>query len=101
VAAGTDISGTISSDAEWTLAGAPYHLVVGNTTIASGATVTVRPGVEVIAQGNYQLTVQGKLRCFGLRHKPVVFKSTTLTTPGSWAGPGNSLAPRFGPGAVV
>ena len=47
VAEATDISGTISSDAEWTLAGAPYHLV-GNTTIASGATVTVRPGVEVI-----------------------------------------------------
>ncbi len=85
VAASTDISGTISSDAEWTPAGAPYHLV-GNTTIVSGVTVTVRPGVEVIAQGNYQLTVQGKLRCFGLRHKPVVFKSTTPTTPGNWMG---------------
>ena len=85
VAAATDISGTISDNVEWTLAGAPYHLV-GNTTVASGVTVTVRPGVEVIAQGNYQLTVQGRLRCFGLRHKPVVFKSTTPTTPGSWAG---------------
>ncbi len=83
--AATDISGTISSDAEWTLAGAPYRLV-GNATIASGVTVTVRPGVEVIAQDNYQLTVQGKLRCFGLRYKPVVFKTTTPTTRGSWGG---------------
>ncbi len=83
--AATNISGTITSDADWTIAGAPYRLV-GNTTIAPGVTVTVRPDVQVIAQGNYQLTVQGKLRCFGLRHKPVVFKSTTPTTPGSWAG---------------
>jgi len=83
--AATDIAGTITSDATWTVAGSPYRLT-GNTTIASGVIVTVRPKVQVIAQGNYQLTVQGKLRCLGTRSRPVVFKSTSPTTPGSWAG---------------
>ena len=81
----TDISGTISTDVDWTIYGSPYRLV-GNVTIPSGVTVTVRPGVQVVAPGPYTLSVLGKLRAFGTQYRPVVFKSTRPTSPGSWGG---------------
>ncbi len=83
--AATDIAGTIGESQDWTIYGSPYRLT-DNVTIDPGVTVTVRAGVQVIAQGAYTLTVQGKLRAFGTQYRPVVFKSTTPTTPGSWGG---------------
>ena len=50
----TDISGTVSGT--WDIDGSPYF-VVGNTTVSSGATLTIEPGVEVIFSGSYTLTV--------------------------------------------
>ncbi len=81
----TNVAGSIGEDADWTIYGSPYYLT-GNVTIDPGVTVTVRAGVQVIAQGAYTLTVQGKLRAFGIQYRPVVFKSTSPTTPGSWGG---------------
>jgi len=81
----TNVAGNIGEDADWTIYGSPYRLT-SNVIIPAGVTVTVRAGVEVIAQGAYALTVQGKLRAFGTQYRPVVFKSTTPTTPGSWGG---------------
>lgn len=81
----TNISGTIPADVEWTIYGSPYYLT-SNVGIPAGVTVTVRPGVQVIARGSYTLTVLGKLRAFGTQYRPIVFKSTNPTSGGSWGG---------------
>ncbi len=83
--AATNIAGTIEESQDWTIYGSPYRLT-GSVTIPAGVIVTVRPGVQVIAQGSYSITVQGRLRAFGTQYRPAVFKSTTPTTPGSWGG---------------
>src|SRR3990172_12434736 len=45
-AGATLVSGPISTDTTWTLAGSPYRLT-GNVTISAGVTLTVDPGVTV------------------------------------------------------
>ena len=45
-AAGTDVSGDITTNTTWDVTGSPYVLV-GNICVRSGATLTVEPDVEV------------------------------------------------------
>ena len=42
----TDVSGAISVDTTWTLAGSPY-VVVGDVTVEPDITLTIEPGVQV------------------------------------------------------
>lgn len=84
--AATNVSGTISSNQTWTLAGSPYVLT-GSATIAAGVTVTIEEGVVV--QGNHQLrtlTVNGTLLANGSSSQPITFTSTTDSAPGQWLG---------------
>ena len=74
--AGGNVSGT------WEVAGSPY-LVNGNITVPSGATLTIEPGVEVIFQSWYSLTVNGTLIADGTASAPIMF--TAATSPG-WLG---------------
>ena len=63
---GGDVSGT------WDAAGSPY-LIQGDITVPAGETLTIEPGVEVLLQGWYSLTVNGMLIANGTESQPILF----------------------------
>lgn len=72
---GTHVSGTISTNTTWTLAGSPYVLD-GNITVSSGVTLTIEPGVVVKFNGtSRQLTVNGTLSAVGTPGSRITFTS--------------------------
>ncbi len=71
--AGTHVFGTIAADATWTPAGSPY-ILDDNTTVGSGVTLTVAPGVTV--EGGYRLNVVGVLDAAGTAADPITFSLT-------------------------
>ena len=73
--AGTTVSGMISTDTNWTLAGSPYT-VVGNTRVENGATLTVEAGVQVLFDGRHYILANGTLRSLGKSDRKVVFMPT-------------------------
>ncbi|HEY3353408.1 MAG TPA: PKD domain-containing protein [Polyangia bacterium] len=83
-AAATDVMGQINADTHWSLAGSPYRLT-GDVTVAPQATLTIDPGVEVVAQttdgmasgantSKVELTIQGALAADGTAVQPIVFR---------------------------
>ncbi len=68
--AATNVSGTITRDRTWTVARSPY-IVTGDTTVASGATLTINPGVEVQSTGRYVLNLIGPLHAVGTAADPI------------------------------
>ena len=60
------ISGT------WTLAGSPY-LIMGETTIDSGTTLTIEPGVLVEWQFSFTMHVQGQILAEGTETDSIIF----------------------------
>jgi len=54
----TPVSGTV--DGKWTKEGSPYR-VTGDLTVAKGTTLWIEPEVDVVFDGPYALTVEGKL----------------------------------------
>lgn len=53
-----DVSGVQSGT--WTLINSPYN-VVGAITVPAADSLVIEPGVEVIAMGNYKITLEGNL----------------------------------------
>jgi hypothetical protein len=74
---GGDVFGT------WGVAGSPY-LVEGDITVPAGQALTVEPGVEVVFQSWYKLTVNGLLQADGNPSSPILFTAVDVT-PG-WLG---------------
>ena len=66
----TDISGSVSG--VWDLANSPYN-IVGHTNVESGTNLTIDPGVEVVFEGNYFLTISGTLICTGTEENLISF----------------------------
>lgn len=95
----TEVSGTIESDARWTMAGSPY-VVAGELVIRNGAALDIDAGVEVYMRDSAMLTVQaGSLRAHGTVLAPVRVRPDTLLQGGTPA-PGDFGRWTFQPGAV-
>lgn len=67
-----DVSGT------WTVAGSPYVIVL-NSRIPAGSSVTIEPGVTVILGTDVRLDVEGGLTAIGTVESPIIFRGTTPT----------------------
>jgi hypothetical protein len=69
-AVATDVSGDQSGT--WTLDGSPYNLV-GDVRVPPAETLIIEPGVEVVGQGHYKLTVDaGTLLAVGTAEQPIL-----------------------------
>lgn len=68
----TDVSGNITTDTTWTLAGSPY-VVVDDVTVNPDITLTIMPGVQVRFNGSYALSVRGTLTAEGLPGQEILF----------------------------
>lgn len=80
----TSVSGFISSNTNWTLAGSPY-IITGNTILDSGFVLTIDPGVVVKFNTSKSLQVNGTLRAIGNSTDKITFTSNQATpAPGDW-----------------
>jgi len=67
----------------WSVTGSPY-LVQGNITVPDSQALDISPGVEVIFQGHYSLTIHGHLESLGTASDSVIF--TAADTVMGWGG---------------
>ena len=90
-----NVQGQLPGDTTWTMAGSPYTLT-GDVTVPAWATLTIEPGVQVIASSmdalvsgadttKVELIVQGNLQVLGTDTSPVTFKAATAGTS-RWRG---------------
>jgi hypothetical protein len=77
----TPVSGTITT-ATWTAANSPYR-VVGTITVASGNTLTIEPGVDVLFDADVQFIVEGALHAVGTPQDSIRFIKGTAS---DWRG---------------
>ena len=84
---GTQLSQrTYSSNTTWTTAGSPY-ILVGNVTIASGATLTIQPGTIVKFNDRFrEMQVNGNLTAAGTSSAGITFTSLQDDTAGGDSG---------------
>ena len=84
VAADTPVSGPITSDTTWTLAGSPY-IVTGGVLVMEGVTLTIEPGVVVKFDSGQALQIDGELIARGIGSNMITFTSNQTTpAPGDW-----------------
>lgn len=66
--AGGNVSGV------WSLAGSPYQ-INGSISVATGTTLEIEPGVEVLFGASVSITIQGRLVAQGTESSPVSFSA--------------------------
>lgn len=80
----TNVSGFISSNTTWNLAGSPY-IVVGNTILLNGNTLTIDPGVIVKFNSAKVLQIDGELIAVGNPNSRIRFTSNqAIPAAGDW-----------------
>lgn len=79
----TDVSGTQSGT--WTLANSPYN-IIGDVTVPADASLSIEPGVEVFALGNFRLNVGGTLSAAGTEADTIRFRSGQADPNALWKG---------------
>ncbi len=83
-ATATNVSGFISSNTNWTLAGSPY-IVTGNVLVDSGFVLTIDAGVVVKFNTHKSIQISGVLRAIGSNGNPILFTSNAASpAPGDW-----------------
>lgn len=77
--------GTVNVSRTWAGASIPY-VVINDTSINSGTTLTIGPGATIKFADSLQLSVSGTLTAIGTASQPITF-TTNRTTPaaGSWS----------------
>lgn len=88
----TEVGGSITTDATWTLAGSPY-LVTSTVTVSNDATLTIEPGVIVRFEAYTALNVGDWVSGIGILHakgtaaQPIRFTSADPSpAAGQWWG---------------
>lgn len=81
VQAATDVSGLISSDTTWTVAGSPYSLT-GPVGVSEGVTLIIEAGVTVNLN-SYYLQVNGTLYARGSSTEPIYINDGSEGTDGN------------------
>jgi|YelNatPaOPRAMG01_1025707.scaffolds.fasta_scaffold24307_1 hypothetical protein len=82
----TPVSGLITEDTTWTKYGSPYVLT-GDVLVYENKSLTIEPGVEVIANGMYYIWLYkgATLNATGDESQPVVF-TANLSSTQKWGG---------------
>ncbi len=75
---GSTISGPIKENRVLTKEGSPYTLI-GPMEIYSNATLTIEPGVEIIARSAVIVTVYGKFKAVGNENERISLKNFNIT----------------------
>jgi uncharacterized membrane protein len=70
----------IFTDTTWTLANSPYN-ITQEVQVASEATLTIEPGVQIQFMGDYKILVKGVLIAKGTTSKQILFSSAKSGTP--------------------
>lgn len=76
----------------WTVQNSPYY-IYNDITVPLNSSLQIKPGVEVIFMGNYQITAQGRFTAIGDPEQKITFKANDITgwenrmiTDGGWRG---------------
>ena len=77
----TNISGIISSDTNWAVAGSPY-IVTGGVLVDSGVTLTIEPGITVKFNAKESLVIDGTFIARGTETDKITF--TTNSVGDNW-----------------
>jgi hypothetical protein len=88
--ADTPVTGDITADTTWDSAGSPYWIETNVAVTGVGTTLTIDPGVQVLFNGSYSITVQDGAAMLAVGTQtpsaPVTFKSNLTGAPGDWNG---------------
>ncbi|HSQ41155.1 MAG TPA: Ig-like domain-containing protein, partial [Fibrobacteraceae bacterium] len=76
----TLVNGTIDSNMTWS----DTVVVIGDVTVSSSATLTVKPGTVVLFDSSYSLTVEGSLEALGTADDSIYFIPADTSYP--WEG---------------
>ncbi|OJX00025.1 MAG: hypothetical protein BGO70_04470 [Bacteroidetes bacterium 43-93] len=75
----TNVSGYFNTNITWTKANNPY-IITGDILIDTPATLTIEPGVTVIASDNYTIYIDGKINAIGTSSDSITFTCSKIPT---------------------
>jgi RHS repeat-associated protein len=79
--------GTVAADARLAVeSGLQAYQITLNMLVPAGVTLTVEPGVVVMAGSSVRLEVEGHLQAVGTPVAPILFTSVLDSGPGEWPG---------------